>query len=204
MEWLVFLLISIAATASPGPAVINAFYLGATFGFRRAFVGILGNASAILVLALLSILGIGALLEASAIAFNVLKMFGAVYLIFIGLKMFFSKASFTAKSENQVQQTKSMIKLFNRSFFIGLSNPKALIFFTALFPQFISTSNFVWLEFASLLAIFVACSVSALSFYAWSSQRLTNLIQSSRVDRWLKRVFGSCTMGFGAALLVKD
>ncbi|MDO6804769.1 LysE family translocator, partial [Wenyingzhuangia sp. 1_MG-2023] len=111
-----------------------------TEGFRNSMFTALGSLTAIVSIMTLSFSGLGVVIATSEVAFNIIKWSGAIYLIYLGYKSFASKQETYQISE----QEKTMVtkkSLYVGGFIVGVSNPKAIVFFTALSPQFINTSE---------------------------------------------------------------
>ena len=198
MDHITFIFICIAVTASPGPAVLLALKHGSKFGFRRALVGIAGNILAMLLLALVSSAGLGAIISSSAIAFTLIKIVGAIYLIYLGVIAWRrTPEGFDSQIE---KKDAGMLKwnMFRESFFVGISNLKAIAFYSALFPQLIDPGGSVIGQFIVLGAIFAICSFSFLSLHAAISARLSFLLKKRNVQRWTNRITGGLSVGFGA------
>jgi len=197
-SYLVYLSISIIASVSVGPSVIMAATNSLSYGRRKAFKGVLGHVCAILILAIISASGVGALIMASKEVFTVIKIIGACYLAYIGLQIWRSKGNwgFNIISDN----TPSGMSLFLRSFTMALSNPKALVFFTALFPQFIDPAapllpQFLILTSTSLFNAFAFTFAYALVAYKFKDKLLTAINKG-----WLPKMTGSLFIGFAALL----
>jgi len=136
--WILFTAVALAAILSPGPAVFLAITNSVTFGWRRVAFSSLGNVTGLLVISSVTMLGLGALLKASASIFTGFKLVGAGYLIFLGLKQWRTQGSvFTQAATGEVPGEDRPARLFRQGLLIALTNPKAILFFSALFPQFI-------------------------------------------------------------------
>ena len=196
--YFVYLSISIAASVSFGPSVLLAASNGLNYGRKKALFGVLGHISAILVLAIISISGLGAILLASESAFTVIKYLGAAYLIYLGLKIFTNKSEWQFNTYSLHSPPKR--QLYKQSFLLGIGNPKALIFFSSLFPQFIDINTpigpqFVLLAGTSLINAFIFTFGYALIAFKFK-EKLFKLVNGN----WFSRIVGSCFIGFGALL----
>ncbi len=203
-QYLIFLAITIAWMFAPGPATLFSVNNGIRYGAKKAVLATFGNILAFQILVLLSILGLGAVLAASTMAFQILKIIGALYLIYLGFKLWTAPIIAFKESDNFDQQDASQSALFRRAFLITFLNPKALIYISALLPQFINVNNF---EIVNLLTI--TLTIALLQFIAFSSYA----ILSSNIQVWLKnennrqrfnRLSGSTFAGFGLALGLSD
>ena len=137
--WLLYVAAVLALTVTPGPSVLMCISTSVQHGPRRALVASLGSTTAIACIMLLSMLGLGTVLAASEVLFSALKWLGAGYLAYLGVTSLLSKASSLAVPNASAPQVGTRA-LYARGMLVGASNPKALLFFGALFPQFIEPS----------------------------------------------------------------
>ncbi len=200
---LAFTLVAGIAIASPGPATLMALNNSITYGPRSTLWSSLGNASGLFCLSAAAMLGLGALLASSEWMFNVVKIAGAGYLFYLGAKQLLKKAPVLAgDAQGQPASIRpSRRKLYKSAFLTAATNPKATMFFTALFPQFIDQSAALLPQFLILTAIFMALSLASLSLYAALASRAKGLLIRPVFSKWLNRVVGSTFIGFGAAVL---
>ena len=137
-----YLTLVIVATATPGPAVLFIMTNSALHGWKKAAFAAFGNILGLFCLGIIAIAGLGTILKTSEIIFNIIKYAGAVYLIYLGLKMILQKnLDFSAIDNHLVLTDVSSKKIFFQAFGVAMSNPKAIVFLTALFPQFINTNE---------------------------------------------------------------
>ncbi|MGH8832916.1 MAG: LysE family translocator, partial [Polaromonas sp.] len=121
---------------SPGPTMLMCMTTALNHGPRKALTSASGSVSAVLCVMLLSALGLGALLAASETAFTVAKFMGAAYLVWLGIKTFRSDAAVLQADAGGPEASRR--SFFLRGFLVGASNPKAVLFFAAFFPQFLN------------------------------------------------------------------
>ncbi|EUB75586.1 Lysine exporter protein (LYSE/YGGA) [Pseudomonas sp. GM41(2012)] len=199
---LAFTLVAAIAIASPGPATLMAINNSLAHGQRSAMWSSLGNASGLFCLSAAAMLGLGALLASSEWLFNMVKIVGAGYLFYLGVRQLLHKTPLLADGIQEGQRLRpTRLKLYRSAFFTALSNPKATLFFTALFPQFIDQEAALFPQFLILTAIFMALSVSSLSLYAALASRAKGVLVRPELSRWVSRVVGVTFIGFGAAIL---
>ena len=185
---------------SPGPTMLMCVTTALNSGPRQAMTGVAGSVSAVLCVMLLSALGLGALLSASEAAFTAAKVVGAAYLIWLGVKTF--------RSEGVVLDTAAAPKaaseqsFFLRGFLIGASNPKALLFFAAFFPQFLNPALPFAPQFVILALTFVAFEFTVLTLYALGVSRIAPLLRASGPIRWVNRLCGGLFTLMGGLLLL--
>jgi threonine/homoserine/homoserine lactone efflux protein len=197
---------SIAAVSvvSPGPATLLALRNALSFGTRSVVWSSLGNISGLFLLSTASILGLGALLKTSSSLFLAVKILGAAYLIYLGLKQLFNKQALvpSAQTADAQHHTRSSFSLYREALLVAATNPKPVLFFAALFPQFLDTSAPIAPQFFILTGIFMAISFTSLLTYAALAGRMRAWLLNAAIQRWMNRVLGSVFIGFGAALLL--
>jgi threonine/homoserine/homoserine lactone efflux protein len=111
----------------------------------------------------LSALGLGALLAASELAFTAVKVIGAIYLIWLGIKTFCSNAEAIKIKRTTTDTNRRLRSYYARGFLVGSSNPKAILFFTAFFPQFLDPIQPLVPQYSILALTFVTCELSVLA-----------------------------------------
>ncbi|SHE59272.1 LysE family translocator [Vibrio gazogenes] len=202
MDYFIYLGICIVATASPGPAIFLSIKNGAKYGFSKALIGVVGNVVAMLTLASVSAVGLGAVILASPLLYTAIKVIGGLYLIYLGVKAWCSKPlSHTEHTEKLVITAPSRLKIFSESYLVGISNPKAIAFYTALFPQFINLDQPVFSQFALLAGTFAVCSFLFLATYVVLASKLRKYLERKKTLVWFNRITGGVFVGFGAALV---
>ncbi|WP_428610485.1 LysE family translocator [Sedimenticola sp.] len=202
-EYLTFLLIALVATASPGPAVLLAVTNAVTLGMRRTLVAILGNVAGIVLLAALSSIGLGALIHTSEAVFQLVKWVGGLYLIYLGIRLWRSGLGRLPVGEVAVA-ARSPAQLFFQAFMVAVSNPKAIAFCTALFPQFIEPTAAMLPQFALLAGTFGLLSFTFLLSYALMASRCRGWLHNSSWGVRFNRITGGLFVGFGSLLLTTE
>ena len=138
-NWLAFCSIAFIAAAIPGPAILLVSTHSLQFGTPRGLITVAGNVTGLFIMSACSILGLSALVMVSSSAFTIIKIIGALYLLYMGIKIW--RSGVQLKAVDSTCQTKfSAWSLYSQGLLISLTNPKAIIFTSALFPQFINTS----------------------------------------------------------------
>ncbi|TXH68627.1 MAG: LysE family translocator [Thiothrix sp.] len=202
MHYFLFLSICVATAASPGPAVFLAIKNGLTHGFKRTLFAILGNLTALFIMMAISAAGLGALILASASLFNLLKIVGGLYLIYLGIKLLRSKPLKIAVDTTVIPSAPvPLLSLYREAFLVSSTNPKAIAFCTALFPQFIRPTEPMASQFLILAFTFAGCSLFFLSLYAALAAKLRPQLAKEAVLGWFNRVTGLAFVGFGVGLL---
>jgi homoserine/homoserine lactone efflux protein len=188
---------------TPGPAVICSMTQATRHGFRSSLIGISGIQFGNFLFFVCIALGIGTLLATATTAFTVLRVMGAVYLLYLGIRIMAATIWRPAgKVTPATTAPGTRHNLFLQGLLIQVTNPKALLFVSALLPQFIEPHRSVPLQLAILVVATMAVDFVVLSSYALLAQRGLNSFRASRFSRWLERVFGATLVFFGVRLLV--
>src|SRR5690242_19986356 len=135
--WWLFASMEFVMCLTPGPAVLYVISSGLRAGARRSLFSNLGILAANAVYFALSATGVGALLAANYNLFLAIKWIGAAYLMIIGLRAIFGKSEIV-KAAAEKPQAVAGLRLFRDGFILQASNPKAIVFFSALLPQFLA------------------------------------------------------------------
>jgi homoserine/homoserine lactone efflux protein len=191
------------AALSPGPAVMCSMAQSTRYGFRSSLAGISGIQVGSSLFFVCIALGLGTALGTATRAFTILQVLGAIYLVYLGLRIVIS--SFRRPAARADQPAVSMVahrSLFLQGLLIQLTNPKALLFISALLPQFIEPGRSVPLQLVILLVATIVIDTVVLSSYAYFAQRGIQSFRSSGFSAWLERVFGAALLFFGFRLLV--
>ena len=189
--------------ATPGPTMLMCMTTLLNHGPRKAMTSAVGSVSAVLGVMLLSALGLGALLAASETAFTVAKVLGAAYLIYLGVKAFRSETSVLREAPTTgAEADASSRPFFLRGFLVGVSNPKAVLFFAAFFPQFLNPAAPFVPQFAILALTFMVFELSVLAACSIGVSRIAPLLRSSSAVRWFNRVSGGLFTAMGGLLLL--
>jgi homoserine/homoserine lactone efflux protein len=189
------------ASIIPGPSMLLALTHGMQFGAKRATVSAMGNVTVTLLQASISIAGLGTILIASEAAFQIIKIAGAAYLIYMGIGILFSaKKSVTPTSNNQPQGEVSLRKMYLQAALVTAGNPKAIVFFTAIFPQFINPEAAYLPQFCLLMSIGSFIAFSCFMLYAISGQKIVFLFSNATFGKYLNRIIGTTFIGAGLGL----
>ncbi|GAB5488011.1 MAG: LysE family translocator [Parasphingorhabdus sp.] len=195
--YLVFFLTTAVVIFVPGPAAIAIAAQGAGNGYKRATFGTLGVASANAVYFILSAMGIASLLIASTFVFNVIKWVGVAYLVYLGLSAIFSK---TGGIQFPTGKLQSAFSLFGRGFLVEFANPKALLYFAAILPQFLDVSKPILPQILLMGGTTVVLDLIAYSLYAYAGDRLTSGSVKEWIVRLINRVAGGALLLAGARM----
>jgi threonine/homoserine/homoserine lactone efflux protein len=190
----------IALSLSPGPAILFVVSRGLRFGGRRSVWANLGILSANAFYFLLSAVGLGAALLASHDLFLVIRYAGAAYLIYLGIATIFGKGMALEAGSGGPAEDRGGVRLLARGFVLQAANPKALLFFTALLPQFLRPDFPVAPQIAMLGGSSVCAEFFVLLGYGFFSGRLSVLAREPRFVATTNRVSGALLAGAGAGL----
>lgn len=207
LTWITYVGVIVALIIFPGPVALLCTSHGLRFGRRRASATVLGGALASLVLMLLSSLGLGAVLAASETAFHVLKVVGGAYLILLGIQAWRrpdGEAPLpTAPPEARLPDV-PVARLFRQGFLVGISNPKDLLFFAALFPNFIAVGEPRLVQFAILAATWLVVDLGLMSLYAAMGSGLGQWFRHPGRAKRFDRATGGLFMAAGGSLIASS
>jgi len=198
---LAFTVVAFLLVASPGPNGILIAKTVPTSGKSAGYANILGFFVAMHIHGALSILGISLILLKSAEAFFVLKIIGAIYLCWIGIKALLSAAKPAVQQTVQPARTKqNLVRAFVEGFLANLLNPKVSMFYLAAFPQFVSISDGA--VSSAFLLVFIHAMINVLWFgiIVLLFSKLVGAASNIRFQRWLKLITGTIFIGFGAKM----
>lgn len=193
--WLAYVAATMVVLIIPGPTILLVLSYALTQG-RRVAVGMaLGVALGDLVAITASLLGLGALVMASATLFSVLKWIGAGYLIYLGIKLL---RAGPAQIDLSDPDPKPVRQIFTHAAIVTATNPKSIAFFVAFVPQFIRPEAALAPQFTLLIATFVALGTANALAYALLADRLRRRIRKPAVLTWLNRLGGGVLVTMGA------
>ncbi|EKS9798424.1 MULTISPECIES: LysE family translocator [Burkholderia] len=197
-----FVLAVFLLNVTPGPDTAYIVGRSVAQGRGAGLMSALGISAGCCVHALACAFGLTALLAASAAAFTVIKLVGAAYLIYLGVRMIIAKQAAEPSGTAAAQAAKPLRQLFMQGFWTNVLNPKVVLFFVSFFPQFVSADSphKAW-AFLTLGGVFVAMSTVWTSFVAWVAGSVTARFSGKPgVKKWLDRTVGSAFVGLGLRL----
>jgi threonine/homoserine/homoserine lactone efflux protein len=196
--WLAFVAASIALLLIPGPTVLLVLSYAISQGRRVALATVGGVALGDFIAMSASLVGLGALVLASATLFIVLKWVGAVYLVYLGVKLFRGASTASLGDLEKVTET-SASSVFGHAAAVTALNPKSIVFFIAFVPQFIVVESPLLPQFAILIATFVGLAALNTLAYALLADKLRSKIAQPSVLAWFSRLGGSALIAMGVA-----
>ncbi len=196
---LIFVPASFALNMAPGPNNVLALSNGLNHGYVSGLCGALGRLAAFLVMMMASAVGLGALLIASETAFQVVQWCGAAYLVYLGLKLLRSPAQRVTR-DCAVGRAPNRLYLARQEFMVALGNPKAILIFTAFFPQFLLPEMPVVPQFAIMGITFLLLEAIAVLAYLAVGRSLSRVAPRAVSMDWVNRLTGSALMAGGILL----
>ena len=187
--WAAFVLAATVVLVMPGPTILLVISQAISHGRKAVIPLVAGVTLGDFTAMTLSLLGLGAVLTASSALFSALKWIGAVYLIYLGIKLWRSNPE-----EHDIifsAERSSNRSLFNSAFLVTALNPKSIAFFVAFLPQFISSRSGTFSQFLLLEATFLFLAALNATLYALFAGQLRDKLQNSKVRRWLNRSGGT-------------
>lgn len=204
--WWLFIAMTFVVSATPGPNMLLIMSVSARHGLRASVMAMMGCMTALLAMMSISAAGMGAVLQSSPQVFEALRLAGAAYLAYLGIKVWRSPVQDQAAptTEDAVPSaTVYAVKtgaIFREAFLVAASNPKAILFAAAFFPQFIHADSAQFPQFVILLATFTFIEVGWYFVYAVSGKRLSVVLQRASVMKVFNRLTGGVFVGFAALM----
>lgn len=201
--WLLFSSAALIVILIPGPLSLLMVSNSLNYGLRRSLPAFLGGVSASLCLLSASALGLGALLLASEPVFNALKVFGALYLLYLaGQSWAASRQAIKPSPSAPAPGNPSWRAMFWQAFGLGASNPKDIVFFAAFLPQFISSERPLLPQLLLMIATWPLLDLGCKLFYGLSAQAAAGYLRSGKGQVWFNRASASLFAGAAMAALL--
>ena len=199
--WWLFVAMAFVVSATPGPNMLLVMSHSARFGWRAAMATMYGCMTSLLTMMCISAAGMGALLHAFPALFDAMRLAGAAYLAYLGVQGWRSAVPPDADASGPaVSESKPASQLYRQGLLVAASNPKAILFAAAFFPQFLDPSSAKLPQFAILLSTFAVIEVSWYLVYALSGHKLSHYLRQASVMRIFNRVTGGVFIGFAALM----
>jgi threonine/homoserine/homoserine lactone efflux protein len=193
-----FVGIAVLVSLTPGPATALVVRSAALHGRREAMLTTLGNSTGILMWALASVLGIAALVSASETAFWVLKVVGAIVLVYLGIQAILGRRSQVAGGREAGRSA------YGNGLITSFANPKLAVFFIALFPQFLHHGESVLFTTLAMALILIAVDLVYFTLLALVVSRARHAVVSSTLARRVERVTGAVMIGLGLRVALEQ
>lgn len=194
--WAAFTAASALLLVIPGPTVLLVVSYALGQGWRAALPMAVGVALGDFTAMTLSMLGLGAVLAASATAFTVLKWVGAAYLVWLGVKLWRAGGALTAEPRRDAA---SAARMLGHAWIVTALNPKSLTFFVAFLPQFLDPRGDFARQMLVFEGTFLLLAFANACGYALVASRARALAGNPRTIRWFNRVGGGLLVGSGVA-----
>lgn len=216
MQWHVWFTFFIAAwviAISPGSGAVLSMSHGLSYGWKRSSATVLGLQLGLMLVLVVAGAGVGSLLIASEMAFLVVKVVGALYLMYLGIKQFMQKPSSAQAIETSQAAltadpyaskrggTLNWKQRVLTGFFTNATNPKGILFMVAVLPQFIDPNRSLLLQLMILGVTMCAVDTMVMNGYAASASLLSRWLKSYKAQLWQNRIFGGLLVAIGAGLL---
>jgi threonine/homoserine/homoserine lactone efflux protein len=201
--WLYYFLAVLLLTAAPGPSSLLCMTKAVSSGFRLSIYTALGSLTAITGILTLSFSGLGVIIASSELVFNLVKWCGAAYLFYLGFSAITSKQqSYELDQSVPAQKNSGKLAHYFSGFIVGASNPKAIIFFTALFPQFINPDHSLLEQYLLFASTFACLELSWLMLYAYLGSKSSSWLMANGRAKFFNRLTGGVFMS--AAVLLSS
>jgi threonine/homoserine/homoserine lactone efflux protein len=200
-----FVGISVVVILAPGPDTVIVTKNALIHGRRAALGSAVGVNTGLLIWTTAAALGVAAVIRSSAVAFDVLKVAGAVYLVWLGVQALLAARRRTAIVDGEARSGRDAgwAPGFRQGLLSDLGNPKIAVFFTTLLPQFVSSHHPVLLPYLGLGVIFVTITLVWLCFYALLAVQLSDLLTRPSVKAALDRISGIVLIGLGVRIALE-
>jgi homoserine/homoserine lactone efflux protein len=195
--WITYFIATIVLSITPGPGVFSSISAGLHHGFRLGWWNALGMQAANLIWVGVVSLGLGALLIASEAAFWVVKWAGVAYLVYLGIVTWRAPAR---GFEDRPDDAHTAWDVFLRGFLVNITNPKGIIFFAAILPQFIDVARAQLPQYAILAATTFAVDLVTMMGYTALAARVLRVMRDPKSIRWVNRGLGGLFVAAGVAL----
>ncbi len=198
---LAFVLTSFALIVLPGPSVLFVISRALVLGRRGALATVVGNSAGVYVQVLAVAFGVGALVSRSIAVLSVVKLVGAAYIAYLGVQAIRHRRRLDTLFDTAPGRS-SMIRVLREGFVVGLANPKTVIFFAAVLPQFVDrTSGSVPVQLLVLGGVFLVIALVSDSIWALAAGAARTWFEASpRRLSYLGGAAGAVMIGLGARL----
>lgn len=199
-----YMLIASLTIATPGPGVLFTLTNTLNYSLRHAMAGIIGVAAGMGVIAIVAASSVGAIITTSQLALLAVKVIGAAYLIYLGSKLFRSvppvlnNRAVTAGTDVVPPASQR----FRQGLLVSLLNPKPIVFFMALFPQFINPQQPFVAQFSILAGIFCLLVIAIHSLYGLFAHAVKMKMSAGNLFSKLNKTGGIVFMCFAAGLII--
>ncbi len=212
--WWLFVTMTFVVSATPGPNMLLVMSTSARDGLRAAIHNMAGCMSSLMLMLSLSAAGLGALLQAFPAVFEALRLAGALYLAYLGVQCWRAPVAELADNGNADATVADSLTAnaragatgwwaqYRQGALVAASNPKAILFAAAFFPQFLDPALPQAAQFAVLLGTFAVVETSWYLVYAACGKHLSHHLRKPQVMRMFNRITGAAFVGFAVVMVV--
>jgi len=197
--WLAFFAACWVISLSPGAGAIASMSSGLNYGFARGYWTALGLQIGLLLQIAVVAAGVGALLATSALAFNLVKWFGVLYLLYLGWRQW-RAAPLPVENTLEVRPLGQPLALVFRGFLVNVSNPKAVVFMLAVLPQFLDLSQPLFSQYGLMALTMISVDLIVMAGYTGLAAKVLRLLRSPRQQKLMNRTFAGLFAGAAALL----
>ncbi|MBH3411875.1 MULTISPECIES: LysE family transporter [Pseudomonas] len=192
--WLGFFAACWVISLSPGAGAIASMSSGLQYGFWRGYWNALGLQLGLIMQIAIIAAGVGAILAASATAFQLIKWFGVGYLVYLAYKQW-RALPMDMTDEAAVRPIGKPLSLVFRGFLVNVSNPKALVFMLAVLPQFINPHAPLLPQYIAITVTMVSVDMLVMAGYTGLASRVLRLLRTPKQQKRLNRTFAGLFIG---------
>lgn len=202
--WIIFFGAFCLIAISPGSGAILCMSHGLAYGVKCTSMTILGLELGLILIIMIAGAGVGSLLLASETAFNIIKILGALYLIYLGWSQWCTPIIARANTIDETSfvaiPTLTVSQRFMTGFLTNATNPKAIIFMIAMLPQFIDDSRPLWVQLFVMSITMIGIDILVMHGYAFMASAFQKILSNVRAITIQHRVFGGLLIAIGIGL----
>ncbi|NMM26693.1 MAG: LysE family transporter [Glaciimonas sp.] len=206
--WITFFFAACIIAVSPGSGAVLSMSHGLSYGVKKTSATIFGLQAGLLLILLIAGAGVGSILLASEVAFNLVKTIGALYLVYLGVSQWRAKVVARPETATDIvlppdlphSAMPTLRRRFLTGFFTNATNPKGIIFMVAVLPQFISQQAPLLPQLLILGVTMCAIDLTVMHSYAFAASGMQRFFRDPRMVRRQNRFFGGVLVAVGTAL----
>ena len=196
--WFAFMLACWVISLSPGAGAIASMSSGLNYGFKHGYWNAIGLQLALIIQIMIVAAGVGVLFATTPWAFQVVKWFGVIYLLYLAYVQWTAPAQ-NIDIQTEQKNTPALVLVF-KGFIVNMSNPKAIVFLLAVLPQFLDLNQPQWIQYVIMAITMVGIDLMVMAVYTGLASKILRLLRSPRQQKYLNRSF-AVMFGCAAALL---
>lgn len=196
--WFAFMLACWVISLSPGAGAIASMSSGLNYSFKHGYWNAIGLQLALIIQIMIVVAGVGVLFATTPWAFQVVKWFGVIYLLYLAYVQWTAPAQ-NIDIQTEQKNTPALVLVF-KGFIVNMSNPKAIVFLLAVLPQFLDLNQPQWIQYVIMAITMVVIDLMVMAAYTGLASKILRLLRSPRQQKYLNRSF-AVMFGCAAALL---